>query len=257
MYLRAFTDMGNTRGPDATASEQLRVFGLDEPVEVRRHPTARRMTLRVSRTKRAVIVTLPMTCNLKQAGQFLTNNIDWVKERLTDMAEPVPFTDSQLIPLRGVPHRIVFVGPCRGAPVSVAARDDNSYDEIRVAGDFQHAPRRLRDWLIAEARADLVQRSHHHAERLGLKVGRITVRDQTSRWGSCSSAGNLSYSWRLILAPPAILDSVAAHEVAHLREMNHGPKFWALVAQTFPQLDEAKQWLQIYGLDLHRYGAQS
>jgi len=81
------------------------------------------------------------------------------------------------------------------------------------------------------------------------------VRDQASRWGSCSTTGVLSFSWRLILAPARILDYVAAHEVAHLKEMNHGPRFWALVERTMPAMKEAKGWLQLYGLDLHRYGA--
>ncbi|MFT5509991.1 MAG: putative metal-dependent hydrolase, partial [Hyphomicrobiaceae bacterium] len=116
--------MGKPRGLDAAVSEQLRVTGLDDPIEVRRHPTARRMTLRVSRTKRAVIVTLPMQCNLKQAGQFLSTNIDWVRERLTNMPAPVPFADGGVIPLRGVPHRIVFVGPRRGPPIKSAATVD-------------------------------------------------------------------------------------------------------------------------------------
>ncbi len=93
-----------------------------------------------------------------------------------------------------------------------------------------------------------------HARTLGLKPVRIAVKDQASRWGSCSTTGVLSFSWRLILAPPAILDYVAAHEVAHLAEMNHGPRFWALVKRTVPQLDEARRWLHIYGMDLHRYG---
>lgn len=249
--------MGRPRGPNAAASEHLRISGLDEPVEVRRHPTARRMTLRVSRTKRAVIVTLPLRCNLKQAGHFLSTNIEWVRERLTNMPEPVPFVDDGLIPLRGVPHRVVFTGPQRGTPVQVVVTPRDQHNEIHVTGDFEHAPRRLRNWLMAEAKCDLTARSLHHADKLGLKAGRITVRDQTSRWGSCSSTGNLSYSWRLILAPTDILDYVAAHEVAHLKEMNHGPKFWALVRKTFPDLDEAKGWLQVYGLDLHRYGSES
>ena len=249
--------MGKPRAPKTIASEQLHVTGLDEPIEVRRHPTARRMTLRVSRTKRAVIVTLPLKCNLMQAGQFLHSNLDWVRERLTSMPTPVPFADGVLIPLRGAPHRIVFTGPKRGKPVKLVPTSGKQLDEIHVTGALEHAPRRLRDWLIDQARQDLIERSQEHASKLGLTVGRITVRDQTSRWGSCSSTGNLSYSWRLILAPTTILDYVAAHEVAHLQEMNHGAKFWALVEKTFPDLDEAKEWLQVYGLDLHRYGNES
>ena len=249
--------MGKSRGPTPSVPEHLEVSGLQEPVEVRRHPAARRMTLRVSRTRRAVIVTLPMKCDLKQAGKFLSTHLDWVRERLTSMPDPVPFANGGLIPLRGVPHRIVFTGPGRGRPVSVVRRSGDEHPEILISGRVEHAPRRLSDWLIEQARTDLVARSAYHAKRLGLKVGRVTVRDQTSRWGSCSSTGNLSFSWRLILAPPDILDYVAAHEVAHLAEMNHGPNFWALVRKTFPRLDEAKHWLQVYGIDLHRYGAQA
>jgi hypothetical protein len=92
------------------------------------------------------------------------------------------------------------------------------------------------------------------ADELGVKVRRITVRDATSRWGSCSTTGVLSFSWRLVLAPAAILDYVAAHEVAHLKEMNHGPRFWALVEQTYPDMRSAKRWLQAHGMELHRYG---
>ena len=248
--------MGKSRGPKPSGPEQIAVSGLRDPVEVRRHPGARRMTLRVSRTRRAVIVTLPMKCDLAQAGRFLSSHVEWVRERLTDMPEPVPFADGGLIPLRGIPHRIVFVGPRRGGPVTVTSQNGGR-PELRVAGEFEHAARRLRDWLIKEARDDLAERCSFHAGRLGLKYGRISVRDQSSRWGSCSTTGNLSFSWRLVLAPPDILDYVAAHEVAHLAEMNHGPRFWALVRKTYPTLDEAKQWLNVYGLDLHRYGAQA
>ena len=94
-----------------------------------------------------------------------------------------------------------------------------------------------------------------HAQRLGLTYTRLGVRDQTSRWGSCSSNKTLSFSWRLILAPEEILDYVAAHEVAHLREMNHSERFWALVTKTLPGHDEARQWLRQNGQELHRYGA--
>ncbi len=250
--------MGKSRASAFCAPEKLTVHGLDEPVEVRRHPAARRMTLRVSRTQRAVIVTLPMQCDLKQAGDFLSAHLDWVRERLTTMPEAVPFANGSLVMLRGVPYRIVFVGPMRGSlPVVIEETEHGCPNELRVRGGLEFAPRRLRDWLIEQARLDLVARVAFHTKQLGLKAGKITVRDQTSRWGSCSSNGNLSFSWRLVMAPPQILDYVAAHEVAHLAEMNHGPRFWALVEKTCPQTDEAIRWLQLYGLDLHRYGAQS
>ncbi|MGI9523912.1 MAG: M48 family metallopeptidase [Hyphomicrobiaceae bacterium] len=247
--------MGKTRATVAGAPLQLKVQGLSEPVEVRRHPAARRMTLRVSRTHRAVIVTLPMQCNLKQAGDFLRTHLDWVRERLTSMPDAQPFAHGGMVALRGIPHRIIFIGSKRHtAPVQIVT-NEKAPDELHVAGEEEFAPRRLRTWLIQQARIDLADRVRVHARRLGLKTGKLTVRDQTSRWGSCSSNGNLSFSWRLVMAPPQILDYVAAHEVAHLAEMNHGPRFWALVKQTCPQTEEAKAWLRAYGLDLHRYGA--
>lgn len=226
---------------------------IGAPIEVRRHPGARRMTLRVSRTRRAVIVTLPPQCCLDEAGSFIHRNIGWVRARLATMPEPVPFTDGALIPLRGVNHRLVFCGPQRANGI-VREMPGTSFAELHVNGEMEHAPRRLSDWLIEEARRDLDGAVMRHARTLGLKPVRITVKDQASRWGSCSTTGTLAFSWRLILAPPAILDYVAAHEVAHLREMNHGPRFWDLVKRTVPQLDDARRWLHVHGTDLHRYG---
>jgi predicted metal-dependent hydrolase len=210
----------------SAAAKKLRFQGIAAPVEIRRHPAARRMTLRVSRARRAVIVTLP---------------------------EPVPFCDGAVVPLRGVPHRIAFTGR-RGHVVTIESAAAGPL-RLAVSGATEHAPRRLRDWLAAEARRDLDERVQRHAANLGLRPKRIVVRDQVSRWGSCSTTGALAFSWRLVLAPPFILDYVAAHEVAHLAEMNHGPRFWALVRKTMPAADDAKRWLQVYGMDLHRYGA--
>lgn len=229
---------------------------LDCPVEVRRHPGARRLTLRVSRTRRAVIVTLPVQCDLGEAGSFLSRNIDWVRARLESLPRPVPFRDGAVMPLRGEFHRTVFTGKREpGAGVVHRNVTAQGLPELRVSGRAEHAPRRLRDWLFEEARRDLDQRVMFHARALGVSPKRITVRDQASRWGSCSTTGVLSFSWRLILAPARILDYVAAHEVAHLVEMNHGPRFWALVSRAVPSMKEAKSWLQVYGLDLHQYGA--
>ena len=177
-----------------------------------------------------------------------------MRERLDSLPDPVPFRDGVAMPLRGEPHKVVFTGCLQSRIVSVVPVDGHR-PEIRVPGSLASAPRRLRDWLFEQAKADLNKRVKHHTRFLGLKCKRIAVRDQTSRWGSCSTTGVLSFSWRLILAPPYILDYVAAHEAAHLAEMNHGPRFWAHVKQTMPDFEAAKRWLQIYGLDLHRYGA--
>jgi predicted metal-dependent hydrolase len=227
---------------------------IGAPIEVRRHPKARRLTLRVSRTRRAVIVTLPVQCDLDEAGSFVHRNIDWVRERLGSLPHPVHFADGMVLPLRAVAHRLSFQGPATGRGLVEAFSPPGGAAELRVFGHAEHAPRRLKDWLWEEARRDLDARVSWHAAVLGRRPKRIVVRDQTSRWGSCSTTGVLSFSWRLVLAPPRVLDYVAAHEVAHLAEMNHGPRFWALVRSTVPCMDEARRWLQVYGADLHRYG---
>jgi hypothetical protein len=229
----------------------LSVQGIGVPVEVRRHAAARRLTLRVSKTRRAVVVTLPTTSHIEEAGRFLSTHADWVRERLGRVPEPVPLVEGATIPLRGEPHRISLTGSARGV-VSVD-RSARGLPRLLVSGRHEHAARRLKDWLVAQARKDLEACVALHARRLGVRASHISLRDQTTRWGSCSASGVLSFSWRLILAPRHVLDYVAAHEVAHLREMNHGPRFWKLVAQCVPRLEEAKLWLRNEGSELHRY----
>lgn len=229
------------------------VEGIGVPVEVRRHPTARRFTLRVSKTRRAVVVTVPMRSRMDDAGQFLNNHIDWVRERLGKVPEGVPFAAGSVIPLRGHPHRIAVVPAERGRAL-VSVDDGMNPARLLVSGRMEHVPRRLKDWLLAEAKADLDARVLFHCKTMGARVRRICLRDQQSRWGSCSASGVLSFSWRLILAPPFVLDYVAAHEVAHILEMNHGPRFWKLVQRSVPRIEEAKAWLRNEGSDLHRYG---
>ncbi|MBR2534461.1 MAG: M48 family metallopeptidase [Hyphomicrobium sp.] len=231
-----------------------RLEDISAQFEVRRHPGARRLTLRVSRTSRAVVVTIPVQCDLDEAGSFLNRHIDWVRERLDSLPDPVPFRDGVAMPLRGEPHTVVFTG-CKRSRIVTRVAIPGHRPEIRVPGSLDMAPRRLRDWLFEEARRDLAERVSFHSKTLRVKSTKIAVRDQTSRWGSCSSTGVLSFSWRLVLSPPHVLDYVAAHEVAHLAEMNHGPRFWALVKKADPEYQTAKKWLLVYGLDLHRYGA--
>jgi predicted metal-dependent hydrolase len=231
----------------------LDVQGIGVPIEVRRHAGARRLTLRVSKTRRAVVVTVPAGCRLEEAGRFLKSHLDWVRERLGKVPEAVPLANGATIPLRGRPHRVCFTGPARGGAVVSVGDATSGAPHLEVAGRAEHAPRRLRDWLVGQAQKDIEARVAWHARRLGVRVRRITLRDQTTRWGSCSANGFLSFSWRLIFAPPYVLDYVAAHEVAHLVEMNHGPRFWKLVAAAVPRLEDAKRWLRNEGSEVHRY----
>ena len=225
----------------------------------------------MSEARRGAVLTMPVYSSFADADEFLSRHLDWLKERVAGLSEPVPFTHGAIVPLRGYAHTLRFAGSVRRRGVvwieepedakAAPAWPEGAHVSIRrlprlhVAGEQEHAPRRLLDWLKRQAHLDLKTRVELHARRLDLSPKRIYVRDQTTRWGSCSTSGALSFSWRLVLAPPFVLDYLAAHEVAHLGHMNHGPRFWALVERTMPRLEEARTWLRKHGASLHRYGA--
>lgn len=239
--------------------------GLDAPVLVRRSARARRLSLTVNEARRGAVLTVPGYTSLEEAGNFLAQHFEWLQKRLAALPRPVPFADGGVVPLRGRGHVLRFTpnGRQRGVvwienPAGAGERagaEETALPVICVAGAHEHAPRRLKDWLKRQAREDLARHCAAHAATLDVKPKRIAIRDQSSRWGSCSATGVLSFSWRLILAPGRILDYLAAHEVAHLLEMNHGPRFWAHVRKTCATMDEAKSWLKKNGSGLHRYGA--
>jgi hypothetical protein len=233
---------------------EVKIQGLGLPIVLRRSARARRFSLQVSEARRDAVLTLPAFSSYGEADDFLTRHLDWLRERLAKLAEAVPFTDGAILPLRDTTHRLEFAGSVRRRGVVwVEPADDTPV--LVVSGAAEHAPRRLHDWLKRQAHADLRQCVDVHAKRLNLAPKRIVVRDQSTRWGSCSTSGALSFSWRLVLAPPFVLDYLAAHEVAHLAEMNHGPRFWKLVARAVPHHQEARKWLRQHGANLHRYGA--
>lgn len=164
----------------------------------------------------------------------------------------VPFAPGALVPLRGQPHQIVHQPEARGTVWTQADAAGNP--ALLVAGEAPHVGRRIADHLKREARRDITAAVRRYARALGVEIGRITLRDTASRWGSCSAKGDLSFSWRLILAPPFVLDYLAAHEVAHRLELNHGPAFWRTVEGIYPARREAEAWLRHHGASLHRYG---
>jgi predicted metal-dependent hydrolase len=143
-----------------------------------------------------------------------------------------------------------------GARGVVWVERDETGPTICVAGDLAHVARRVADFLKREARRDLEAAVARYSTALGVEARRITLRDTTSRWGSCSSTGALNFSWRLILAPSFVLDYLAAHEVAHFVHMNHSPAFWKITRRLFPETDRAEEWLKNHGADLHRFGAK-
>ncbi len=229
----------------------VRLDDGEQRIELRRNANARRYILRLPATGGDPVLTVPAKGTLATARDFAERQRDWLAAQLDRRPVAVPFAEGGLVPLRGEAHRIVAAGGFRGL-VRAGERDGEA--ALLVPGAQEHLARRLTDWLRREARRDLERAVEAHAGTLGRRHAGIALRDTRSRWGSCTADGRLSFSWRLVLAPPAILDYVAAHEVAHLAEMNHGPRFWALCRRLAPQTEEARDWLRREGGRLHLYG---
>lgn len=232
--------------------ELLRIDGRPVEVVVRLNPRARRLIVKVHPSTGEVSVVAPSRRALDHALEFARSESTWIARRLAHVPEPVDFEPGARIPFRGEEHSIVpaATGP---APVWV----DHAQRAIRISGHSEHVPRRLLDFLKREARKVLDSRAQEFAGRVGVLPKRITVRDTASRWGSCSTTRALSFSWRLILAPPFVLDYVVAHEVAHLRHMNHGARFWNLVRELVRDVEKPQAWLSKNGPTLHRYAPRA
>ncbi len=235
--------------PNILEPAQLAVGTEQLDVVFRRHVNARRLVLRLNPEGTAAVVTVPRGVSRNRALDFARLSAPWLAERLEQRGKNVPLASGSVIPLRGVDHEIRHV-PSRRGTVTV----DPLSKLIHVPGEIAHVPRRLLDWLKATARAELIAASGKYAQAMGVTHKRIAVRDQRSRWGSCSATGDLSYSWRLILTPSYVLDYVAAHEVAHLKHLDHGAGFWRLVLAHCPEASRAKRWLKANGNGVHRIG---
>jgi len=221
---------------------------LGAPVSIRVSPRARRLLLRVDASRRQVELVLPRGVAAEHGLRFLAAQRGWIAARLEALPLPVPFAEGAIVPVFGVMHRICRDGDPTAPPVTIAD------GEIRVRGAPEHVARRVRDHLVRLARAELSRRARICAARIGRKLARVGVRDTRSRWGSCSAKGSISFSWRLVLAPEPVVDYVVAHEVAHLAEMNHGPRFWRLVHTLAPDCATPRAWLKRHRSRLFSYG---
>ncbi len=213
-------------------------------VNIRRSARARRYSLRVSNTDGKVNLTLPSRAPLSEALAFAERQEAWLRKTLSSQPQLITpeyggrfLFEGQDYTLKHGPGRRVVLGA----------------DKITVPGTAETLAAKLRGFCKVRARERLFERTNHHANQLGRPFGRMTIRDTSSRWGSCSQEGNLMYSWRLIMAPPAVLNYVVAHEVAHLAELNHSAAFWRLVARLDPDFETNRRWLKTKGPLLHSY----
>lgn len=211
-------------------------------VVLRRSARAKRMTLRVSQLDGRVTLTVPRGVPDREAVAFARTKEDWIRGHLLRRPTGCDVEHGSIIPVEGNDCRIV---EAQGRRIFWEG------DRLGVPGGS--AGPRLKSWLKELARDRLSAASDHYADVLGRQYSKITLRDTRSRWGSCTANGGLMYSWRLIMAPPDVLQYVAAHEVAHLAEMNHSPAFWSKVERLYGAYDAPRKWLRTQGNVLHSY----
>lgn len=214
------------------------------PVVLRRSARARRISLRLSQLDGRVTLTLPTRVPQSEAIAFAREKEEWLRGHISQQGQRVDVGLGQNLPLEG---RLCLI--LQGQGRRVLEQDD----QILVPGPPERCAARLQAYLKQRARDRLAEASDRYAAALGRPYTRITLRDTRSRWGSCTQDGALMYSWRLVLAPPEVLDYVAAHEVAHLAEMNHSSAFWDVVETLYGDWKPSRKWLHDNGAALHRY----
>lgn len=240
-----------------TMSNNQIVIELDDSiVEVLLRPSSRakRYALRVPQNGGPPIVTVPKTGNVKSASEFVQNHKEWLKNCLNRQLKPIPFKDGETIPYRGENHKISNIVDNRG---TVCREMGSEGPVLYVFGESRFLHRRLTDWLKKQALSDIVKVTNQCAKAIAKKPTKVSIRDTTSQWGSCSSKGRLSFSWRLVLMPPKILEYVVAHEMAHLIEMNHSDRFWKITRQLCEHTEESRAWLRKHGHRHHTIGLQT
>ena len=228
---------------------EINIGARATPLIARVNRRAKRLILKVDSITGEIHVTAPSKRALPDAIRFAHERIDWIASQLRDNLRGRPFEAGATIPYQGIDHVIINDEAIRSVRL-----DADLVPAIRVGGRPEHLNRRCADWLKREARHRIIERVDFYCEELGKKRGRIQIRDTRSRWGSCSSDGAMSFSWRLILAPPEILDYVAAHECAHLIHLDHSPAFWRVVRNLGVDARGAARWLSATGPSLFTYG---
>ena len=225
----------------------LEIDGRSIPLTVRRNARARKMILRLDPGGEGAVVTIPAHADPADGLDMARRQSAWLSGQMGALPDRLRFVEGARVPYLGQDHTLCRMPGRRG----IIVRHDLA---IQIPGEPEHMARRLTDWFKKQARQEISTRAIAKAALIERKPGRITIRDTRSRWGSCSPGGSLNFSWRLMMAPEAVLDYVVAHEVAHLAHMNHGPRFWQAVAELTDDVQASRDWLRANGEHLHRIG---
>ena len=241
---------GKPADPLPGSLRHVEVGGRQVPLSVRHHAKARRLILRIDPKTGGVVVTLPKGVPAKAGLALVEEKSGWIAGALQKLAAPTPLVAGARVPVLDREHLI-----CHDPAGRFGVRREGN--AIWVAGREEHIARRVLDWLRREAKREIVPRAETMCGRLEATFNRVSIRDTRSRWGSCAPNGNLSFSWRLVMAPMDVLDYVVAHEVSHLRHMDHSPAFWETVNSLGVDSAAGRKWLNANGERLMRVGLQT
>lgn len=219
---------------------------FDFDIKVVQSPISRKLTLRIDAKEHIPVLSIPKYCSRKRAVAFVNENMDWIINSLGRLPQIKKFTDGDSFLLFG--QRVTIKH-------NAAARrgvwlEDNI---LNVSGSAEFLHRRVRDYIKQRAADVFYKISADYAERLGEKLTGISIKDTKSRWGSCSVLHHINYSWRIALAPDYVINYLIAHEVSHLKHPNHSVRFWACVADLYPDWKQGNDWLRKYGKSLYLY----
>ncbi|MGU3574112.1 M48 family metallopeptidase [Brucellaceae bacterium C25G] len=231
-----------------TSPRTHEVAGRVLPLKIVENPRARRLTLRIDAGGKGLRVTVPPKVPTIEVDRFISRHQDWLESRITKIPVVRSVSADGLLPLRGVDHQIVHEPDKRG--ITHVVKGENGQPQLIVFGSTEHLPRRIADFLKKEVKCEIEMLVAKHTSAVGRKATAVRFKDTKSRWGSCTSRGVLSFSWRIGMAPPPVINYLVAHEVAHLIEMNHGPAFWKLCHELCPDTVSCRNWLTRNGAAL-------
>ena len=240
-FFRTKSAGNSSKSSTLVRSERLHaVAGRELPLRVFENPRAKRLTLRIETSGKGLRVTVPPGFPEREVQSFLNRHEGWIENRIAKLPAQTAIRAGVKIPIRGVPHLITHQ-PGRGTTELLEG------NILLVHGDPAHLPRRVADYLQREVKRDIEALVARHTKTIGRKAKAVRFKDTRSRWGSCTSDGVLSFSWRIGMAPSPVINYLVAHEVAHLIEMNHGPNFWKLCHDLCPDTERCKAWLKRNG----------
>ena len=218
---------------------------FDFEIKVKKTSTAKKLILRIDEKTHCAVVSIPKYCSQKQALKFLQDHEDWIINSLAKLPKLTNFYDGEEINVFGQKYKICYDEKHKGTCFEG--------ELLKVGGAIDFLHRRVKDFLKKNAVDKLAKMSVETARKIGVKVASVSVKDTKSRWGSCSTVGNINYNWRIVFAPKEVIDYLVCHEVSHLKHPNHSTDFWHQVEALCPCCKEARRWLKVKGKDLYKY----